>query len=64
MSVLIMQMLSPELSFVLHTVSPLEHDENVLYAELAVGQVRVGQRRAAPERLQRPPPLVSTPQSL
>lgn len=38
MAVLVMEMLSPDISFVLHTQSPVERDAGVLYAELAVGQ--------------------------
>lgn len=38
MAVLVMEMLAPDISFVLHTVSPVEKDAGVLYAELAVGQ--------------------------
>jgi phosphoglucan,water dikinase len=37
MAVLVQELLSPELSFVLHTVSPIDHDKAVLQAELAVG---------------------------
>lgn len=37
-AVLVMEMLSPDISFVLHTQSPVERDAGVLYAELAVGQ--------------------------
>lgn len=36
-AVLVQELLSPELSFVLHTVSPIDHDNKVLQAELAVG---------------------------
>lgn len=38
MAVLVMEMLAPDISFVLHTQSPVECDAGVLYAELAVGQ--------------------------
>jgi phosphoglucan,water dikinase len=37
MAVLIQQMLSPDLSFVLHTVNPLDGNPRELYAEVAVG---------------------------
>ncbi|KAG0626216.1 hypothetical protein M758_2G111500 [Ceratodon purpureus] len=37
MAVLVQELLFPELSFVLHTVSPIDHDKTVLQAELAVG---------------------------
>ena len=37
MAVLIMEMISSDLSFVLHTVNPLDRDETVVSAEMAVG---------------------------
>lgn len=37
MAVLVQELLSPDLSFVLHTVSPIDHDESVVQAEIAVG---------------------------
>ena len=37
MAVLVQELLSPELSFVLHTVSPIDQDKNVVQAEIAVG---------------------------
>ena len=37
MAVLIMEMLTPSMSFVLHTASPLDGDASVLHAELAPG---------------------------
>lgn len=37
MAVLVQELLCPELSFILHTVSPIDHDTKVLQAELAVG---------------------------
>jgi phosphoglucan,water dikinase len=37
MAVLIQQMLVPELSFVIHTVNPINHNRNEVYMELAVG---------------------------
>lgn len=38
MAVLIQEQLDPELSFVLHTSSPLDKDDTEVHAELAVGQ--------------------------
>lgn len=37
MAILIQQQLQPDFSFVLHTSSPLDKDEDVLYAEIAAG---------------------------
>ena len=37
MGVLIQEMPAADLSFVLHTVNPIDHDEEEVYAELAVG---------------------------
>jgi phosphoglucan,water dikinase len=37
MAVIIQQMLTPDYSFVLHTVNPLSHNLDEVYAELAVG---------------------------
>ncbi|MED6113696.1 Phosphoglucan, water dikinase, chloroplastic [Stylosanthes scabra] len=37
MAVLVQEMLSPDLSFVLHTVSPTEHDNKAVEAEIASG---------------------------
>jgi phosphoglucan,water dikinase len=37
MAVLIQEMLVPELSFVMHTINPVNHDPNEVYIELAVG---------------------------
>lgn len=37
MAVLVQELLSPELSFVLHTVSPIDQDKAVVQAEIAVG---------------------------
>ena len=37
MAVLVMEMISSDLSFVLHTVNPLDRDETLLSAEMAVG---------------------------
>ena len=38
MAVLIQQMLNPDYSFVMHTVNPINHKNNEIYIELAVGQ--------------------------
>lgn len=53
MAVLLMEMLAPELSFVLHTVGPLDRDEDVLYAELAagLGETLASGMRGSPWRL-------------
>ncbi|KAG0565181.1 hypothetical protein M758_8G165600 [Ceratodon purpureus] len=37
MAVLVQELLTPELSFVLHTVSPIDQDKDVVQAEVAVG---------------------------
>ena len=37
MAVLVMEMLSSDVAFVLHTVNPLDRDEKLLSAEMAVG---------------------------
>ncbi|KAK6266128.1 hypothetical protein QUC31_016965 [Theobroma cacao] len=37
MAVLVQEMLSPDLSFVLHTLSPTDHDHNYVEAEIAPG---------------------------
>jgi phosphoglucan,water dikinase len=37
MAVIIQQMLAPDYSFILHTVNPLNHNADDVYAELAVG---------------------------
>ncbi|XVF65426.1 hypothetical protein PTKIN_Ptkin09bG0248300 [Pterospermum kingtungense] len=37
MAVLVQEMLSPDLSFVLHTLSPTDHDRNYVEAEIASG---------------------------
>lgn len=37
MAVLVQELLAPELSFVLHTVSPIDQDKSVVQAEIAVG---------------------------
>ena len=53
MAVLVQQQVSPDLSFVLHTVSPLDADKNVMYAELAVGlgETLASGTRGSPWRL-------------
>jgi len=38
MAVLIQQMLSPDLSFIVHTVNPVTGNQNEIYIELAAGQ--------------------------
>ena len=37
MAVLIQELLDPEMSFVLHTVNPVSHSEQEIYAEIVVG---------------------------
>ena len=37
MAVLIQELLTPDLSFVLHTVNPINHNPREVYAEIAVG---------------------------
>lgn len=53
MAVLIQQQVAPDFSFVLHTSSPLEHDDKQLYAELAVGlgETLASGTRGSPWRL-------------
>ena len=53
MAVLVQQQLSPDLSFVLHTVSPLDGDKDTMYAELAVGlgETLASGTRGSPWRL-------------
>lgn len=53
MAVLIQEQLNPEYSFVLHTSNPLDKDEDVLYAELAVGlgETLASGTRGSPWRL-------------
>lgn len=53
MAVLVQQQLSPDLSFVLHTVSPLNADKDTMYAELAVGlgETLASGTRGSPWRL-------------
>jgi len=53
MAVLVQQQISPDLSFVLHTVSPLDGDKDTMYAELAVGlgETLASGTRGSPWRL-------------
>ena len=53
MAVLIQEQLTPDLSFVLHTSSPLDKDDKVLYAELAagLGETLASGTRGSPWRL-------------
>ena len=53
MAVLVQQQLSPDLSFVLHSVSPLDGDKDTMYAELAVGlgETLASGTRGSPWRL-------------
>ena len=53
MAVLIQEQLQPDYSFVLHTSNPLDRDENVLYAEIAVGlgETLASGTRGSPWRL-------------
>ncbi|KAK9082642.1 hypothetical protein Scep_029113 [Stephania cephalantha] len=53
MAVLVQEMLSPDLSFVLHTVSPTDHDRNSIEAELApgLGETLASGTRGTPWRL-------------
>ena len=53
MAVLIQEQLMPDLSFVLHTSSPLDKDDKVLYAELAagLGETLASGTRGSPWRL-------------
>ena len=53
MAVLVQQQLSPDLSFVLHTVNPLDGDKDTMYAELAVGlgETLASGTRGSPWRL-------------
>ncbi|PKA66121.1 Phosphoglucan, water dikinase, chloroplastic [Apostasia shenzhenica] len=53
MAVLVQEMLSPSLSFVLHTVSPLDHDPELLVAEIAsgLGETLASGTRGVPWRL-------------
>lgn len=53
MAVLVQEQLDPNFSFVLHTSSPLDKDENILYAEIAVGlgETLASGTRGSPWRL-------------
>lgn len=53
MAVLVQEMLSPELSFVLHTLSPTDNDRNVVEAEIApgLGETLASGTRGTPWRL-------------
>lgn len=53
MAVLVQQMLSPSLSFVLHTVSPADHNSNLVMAEIApgLGETLASGTRGVPWRL-------------
>lgn len=53
MAVLVQEMLSPDLSFVLHTVSPTTHDNKLSEAEIApgLGETLVSGTRGTPWRL-------------
>ena len=52
-AVVVQKQLSPDLSFVLHTVSPLDGDKDTMYAELAVGlgETLASGTRGSPWRL-------------
>lgn len=53
MAVLVQEMLSPDLSFVLHTLSPTDHDDNSVEAEIApgLGETLASGTRGTPWRL-------------
>ncbi|KAL9262661.1 Phosphoglucan, water dikinase, chloroplastic-like protein [Drosera capensis] len=53
MAVLVQEMLAPDFSFVLHTVSPTENDSNVVEAEIAagLGETLAAGTRGTPWRL-------------
>ena len=53
MAILIQQQLQPDFSFVLHTSSPLDKDDSLVYAELAVGlgETLASGTRGSPWRL-------------
>ncbi|MCO5596749.1 hypothetical protein L7F22_050818 [Adiantum nelumboides] len=53
MAVLVQELLSPELSFVLHTVSPIDKDEKVVEAEIAcgLGETLASGTRGSPWRI-------------
>ncbi|KAG4126054.1 hypothetical protein ERO13_D10G133800v2 [Gossypium hirsutum] len=53
MAVLVQEMLAPDLSFVLHTLSPTDHDHNYVEAEIApgLGETLASGTRGTPWRL-------------
>ncbi|KAI4326410.1 hypothetical protein MLD38_031729 [Melastoma candidum] len=53
MAVLVQQLLSPDISFVLHTTSPTDHDSNYVEAEIAsgLGETLASGTRGTPWRL-------------
>ena len=53
MAVLVQELLSPDLSFVLHTLSPTDHDHNSIEAEIApgLGETLASGTRGTPWRL-------------
>ncbi|GMY32182.1 phosphoglucan, water dikinase, chloroplastic [Fagus crenata] len=53
MAILVQEMLSPDLSFVLHTLSPTDHDHNSVEAEIAsgLGETLASGTRGTPWRL-------------
>lgn len=53
MAVLVQELLSPQLSFVLHTVSPVDRNENVVEAEIAsgLGETLASGTRGSPWRV-------------
>ncbi|XP_050236543.1 phosphoglucan, water dikinase, chloroplastic isoform X2 [Mercurialis annua] len=53
MAILVQEMLSPDLSFVLHTVSPTDNDHNLVEAEIApgLGETLASGTRGTPWRL-------------
>ena len=54
MSVIIMQMTEPEFSYVIHTINPVNKDENEIYIELAIGlgeTLAQSNQKGAPYRL-------------
>ncbi|KAI5077777.1 hypothetical protein GOP47_0007601 [Adiantum capillus-veneris] len=53
MAVLVQELLSPELSFVLHTMSPIDRDEKVVEAEIAcgLGETLASGTRGSPWRI-------------
>eukprot|EP00250_Pteridium_aquilinum_P016715 c23252_g1_i1 orf=383-3940(-) len=53
MAVLVQELLSPQLSFVLHTVSPVDRNENIVEAEIAsgLGETLASGTRGSPWRI-------------